>query len=112
MEKQVSFYVYSETCLTGPFTENCRPAVLCELAVEYNKTSRQIFEACGGLRIKDFFRNASTHVRVSYWKTAEGYELWRKNDKTRDYLAERADYQRTKQIVESLEGPFLGGLND
>lgn len=112
MDKQVSFFVYSETSLAGPFTEASPPAVLCELAAEYSKSSRQIFEACGGLRIKDYFKNDSTHVRVSYWQSPEGYELWRKNEKTLAYLLARADYQRAKQIVESLEGPFFGALHD
>lgn len=112
MDKQVSFFVYSETSLTGPFNEAHRPAVLCELDAEYSKNSRQIFEACGGLRIKDDFKNDSTHVRVSYWQSPEGYELWRKNEKTQAYLLARANYQRAKHIVETLEGPFAGALYD
>lgn len=112
MEKPVSFFVYSERSLAGSFTGANRPAVLCDLATEYSKNSRQIFEACGGLRIKDYFKDVSTHVRVSYWKTPEGYELWRNNENTRAYLLARAEYQRTNQIVESLEGPFLGALHD
>lgn len=112
MDKPVSYFVYSETSLAGPFTDASRPAVLSDLAAEYNKTSRQIFEACGGLRIKDYFRDLSTHVRVSYWKTPEGYQLWRNNEKTRDYLLARAEYQHKNRIVENLEGPFLGALHD
>ena len=112
MDQKISFFIYTETSLAGPFTDSNRPAVLCELDAEYSKNSRQIFEASGGLKIKDYFKNDSTHIRISYWQFAEGYELWRKHKKTGRYLQARADYQRAKQINESLEGPFNGELND
>lgn len=112
MEKQISFFVYSEISLSGPFSAARRPAVLCELDAEYSKFSRQIFEASGGLKIKDYFKNDSIHIRESYWLSPEGYELWSKNAKTRAYLQARADYQRAEQIVDNLEGPFIGALHD
>ncbi len=112
MDQQVSLFIYSETSLSGPFTESNRPAVLCELADNYSKNSRQIFAACGGLRIKDYFANETTHVRVSYWQSPDGYELWRQHEITQAYLLTRAEYQRANQIGEKLEGPIAGVLND
>lgn len=112
MDQQISFFIYTETSLAGPFTDLNRPAVLCELDAEYSKNSQQIFEASGGIKIKDYFKNESTHIRISYWQSAAGYELWRKNKNTGAYLQARADYQRARQIIESVEGPFEGGLHD
>ena len=112
MDPQVSLFIYSETSLSGPFTESNRPAVLCELTDGYSKNSRQIFAACGGLRIKDYFTNETNHVRISYWQSPDGYELWRHNEITRAYLQVRSEYQRKNHIVENLEGPITGALND
>ncbi len=112
MDAKVVFYIYTESLIGEIFTEVCKPAVLCEAVAATKSDSFQVFKECGGLKIKDCFREPHIHVRTSYWKTADAYADWLKNQRVTAYLKARADYQIEKNILAQLEGPFFGAMND
>lgn len=98
-------YIYLEKSLKGPFSAMKRPAVLSDALSEFKKNNYIEFKKAGGIKIVDYMASSETHVRITFWNTADGYNNWLKGLQSSKYLLERDLYQKKNFIESTLIGP-------
>jgi hypothetical protein len=110
VDSKVVVYLYSETSATD-FTEAHKPFVKSDVAKKFGTANLINFKECGGLKITDRFENTKTHIRKSFWSSAEGYEQWQAKMQELGYLDERSQYQKQNHIEVTLQGPLEENQN-
>lgn len=98
-------FIYSEKSLNGDFSTQKKPTVLSEEFSQFQKENYIEFKKAGGVKIIDYMQTPTTHVRITFWITENGYKDWLKALEKSKYLHERELYQKKNFIEATLSGP-------
>lgn len=104
MESKIVIYIFSEYSEFGSFSDSKLPFVKHVKNLSFESIRINMFAACGGVKILDYYSDSKTHVRISFWKSEDGYSKWEKE--SAEIINYRSEYHKKNNIRYELVGPF------
>lgn len=68
--------------------------------------AHKAFLECGGLDLTSIQIDTTQNLKISKWKSAEGYALWLKHPLALNYLQSRSAFHKQNNIEATLQGPY------